>query len=73
MFLIDTMLKAYGLRWDMFEKDNSILECLGSIYIAIYWGFYLFSVPNNEQAHILEFFLVLLLLIRCKSRTFALT
>ena len=68
MFLVDTMLKAYGLRWDMFKYDNAVLECLGSVYIAIYWGFYLFSVPNNEEGHILEFLLVVLLLIRCKSR-----
>jgi hypothetical protein len=66
------MLKAYGLRSDMFVRENSILEFLGSFYICIYWAIYLFYIPNNEQGHLLEFFLVVLLLIRCKSRTYML-
>lgn len=53
MFVLDTILKAYGLRSDMFVKDNSVLEFIGSIYIVIYWGVYLFSVPNNEEVHVL--------------------
>jgi hypothetical protein len=53
MFVIDTMLKVYGLRSDIFVKDNSVLEFIGSIYIAIYWTIYLFSIPNNEVKHIM--------------------
>ena len=40
---------------------------MGAFSIIIYWGFYLFSIPNTETSHILEFFLVFLQLLRCKS------
>lgn len=72
IFLVDTILKVYALRRDIFFKDNSKLEFAGSAYIVFYWIFYLFADPNNEQSHILEFFLVLLLLMRCKSRKYLL-
>lgn len=66
--MLDCLLKVYALREKVFLRDNSVLELVGSVYICVYWGFYLWSVPSNEERHILEFVLVVLLLVRCKSR-----